>query len=111
MAITGTLTLSGTLLGLPGGSKSPFVAWTITTGVGAITVSDVLTTGTTFTVPTGTTLAIITPPTANTNALTLNSAVSLRKNLPTVLALDTTVTTFTLTATGSTIAGVEVNLV
>jgi len=111
MAITGSLTLQGTLLGLPGGSKSPFVAWTITNGVGTITVVDVPTTGVTVTVPTNTTLAIITPPTGNTNALRLNTDTPLRKTLPTVYSPDTTVTSFTLTATGSTISGVEVNLV
>src|SRR5262245_62094454 len=118
MAITGSLTLQGTLLGLPGGSKSPFVAWTISAGVGTILVTDVATgSGTTITVPSGNpTLAIITPPTGNLNVLTAkgvsgDTGIALRKNLATPLTLDTGVTSFVLTATGGTIAGVEINFV
>ena len=96
MAITGTVRASGTLLGLAGGSKQLEIEWVIGTGIANIQ-SLTFATNTTVTIPSGTTLLVIVPPTGNANALTLkgvagDTGVAMHKTKPTIIALDSSPT-------------------
>lgn len=106
MAVTGTLTATGDLFGLPGGILSPFLQWVITNGTGDVrTVS--VSTNTAISIPTGSTLVAFIPPTGNANALTLkgiagDTGIAISKTKPTLLSVDSAVTSCVLNAAGAT---------
>lgn len=110
MAVTGTLYLTGTLAGEPEGQSTISLSWSITAGVSDALVG--LSSGAnTVTVPTGTTLVIIVPPTSNTETITIkgvsgDSGVQISKTAPSIFAWQTG-STFVLTAGGA-IAGLKV---
>jgi hypothetical protein len=98
--------------GLPSGTKTVSVSWTVSSPVGQTTDVDLSSGANTISVPTGTTLVIIVPPTTNTQTLTLkgvtgDTGVQLKKTKPTILAWQTG-SSFVLTA-GASIAGVEIS--
>lgn len=112
MPATGTIAIDGLVEGLPTG-KRVFQASISSSAAVDHTVTVNLTAGTnTITVPSGTTAAVIIPPTTNTQTISLRGAagdtgVALSRTKPTVLSFDTTVTSFILVA-GGTINGLVV---
>lgn len=92
MAIAGTLSLTGTLTGESTGTHQVALEWEITTGK-ETTVVGLSSGDNTLSVPTGTTLIVITPPTSNSLALKVKGAggdtgVAISKTKPTVLTWD-----------------------
>ena len=90
MAVTGTLNLDGTLLGLPSGSKDVHLQWVITNGTGDITTANLAAGDNFLVIRSGTTVVCIVPPPGNAVALTLKGAggdtgISLKPALPTVI--------------------------
>lgn len=110
MAVTGTLTFSGTLSGEPEGSSSISLTWTISAGVSDALVG--LSSGAnTISVPSGTSLVVVIPPVANTETITAkgisgDTGFQLSKTKPTVIAWETG-SSFVLTA-GAAIAGLKI---
>lgn len=90
MAVTGTLYLTGTLAGEPEGSSTVSLSWAITAGVSDALVG--LSSGAnTITIPTGTSLVAIIPPTDNTATITIkgisgDTGYAISPTKPTVLA-------------------------
>ena len=107
MAVTGVLTLSGTLVGYPGGAfRNILETWTLVAGKGVV-VYDLANGANSIAVPTGTTVVIITPPASNVQSLTITGAgFELGRTTATVLAWNVS-PTLTLT-TGGVITGVEI---
>jgi hypothetical protein len=69
VAVTGTISVTGTLTGEPEGSSTIALSWSIVAGISDALVG--LASGAnTVTVPTGTTLVICIPPIANTETVT-----------------------------------------
>ena len=104
MAVAGLLRIEALLTGLAAGQRTvgPF---TQTTAVGRSDSVDLATGANTITPPTGATVVLIIPPTANTSKITLkgitgDTGVSISRSQPTVLSLNA-VTTFVLTAGGA----------
>lgn len=93
MAATGTISVTGTVSGEPEGSSTIALSWTLTAAVSDALVG--LSSGAnTITVPTGTTLVIIIPPTTNTETITLkgvsgDTGRQISKTKPTILAWET----------------------
>lgn len=92
MAVAGTLYLTGTLTGGTTGPRPLALSWSITGGKEPVTV-DLAMGDNTLTVPTGTTLILIVPPTSNAVALKVKGAagdtgVLISKTKPTVLTWD-----------------------
>ena len=88
------------------GSVNINVQWQITAPVDSRTLQTLASGANTIAVPTGATICIITPPTTNTNTLTLkgvtgDTGVLISKVTPTVISLGVNAT-FCLTASGST---------
>lgn len=110
MAVTGTLRFGGDLSGEPEGSSQVSLSWSITAGVSDALV-DLSSGANTVTVPTGTTLVVVIPPTANTATITAkgvsgDTGFQLSKTKPSVIAWETG-SSFVLTA-GSAITGLKV---
>jgi len=75
VAVTGTVYLTGELLGNPEGRRNINLSWSITAGAFAVKAD--LASGDndlTTTIPSGTTLIVVIPPTSNTQALKLKGA-------------------------------------
>jgi len=92
MAVAGTLTLTGTLTGVSTGTRQVSLEWVITSGKEPVTV-DLASGDNTLTVPAGTTLVVITPPTTNTVALKVKGAAGdtgwlISKTKPTPMTYD-----------------------
>jgi hypothetical protein len=89
-AVTGTIYVTGTLAGEPEGSSTVSLSWSITAGVSDATVG--LSSGAnTITVPTGTTLICVIPPSDNTATITVkgvsgDTGYAISPTKPTVLA-------------------------
>lgn len=112
MAVTTTAKFLAQIVGLITGDRDVRFEWAITNGIGTTSVSSLSTGANTVTIPTGTTLVVIAPPTSNTQTITLkgvtgDTGVALSKTRPTVLAIDTGVTSIVLTAGGS-VSGIEI---
>jgi len=110
VAVTGTLTFGGSLSGEPEGSSTVSLSWSITAGVSTSTV-DLASGANTITVPAGTTLVVVIPPTGNSQTITAkgvsgDTGFQLSKTKPTVIAWETGAN-FVLTA-GATITGLKV---
>lgn len=110
MAVTGVLYLTGTLAGEPEGSSTVALSWTITAGISDALV-DLASGANTITVPSGTTVILVIPPTANTQTITAkglsaDTGFQLSKTAPSVIAWQTG-SSFVLTA-GGTITGLKV---
>lgn len=108
----GTLTISGTISGLPGGSRTVSLPIALSAAIDA-SQSIVLASGfNQIAVPTGARLCIIVPPTANATTLTLkgvtgDTGIPLHPATPTMLALAAGDTTIGITAGGLLTAATE----
>ena len=94
MAVTGTLGLTGRISGEPEGTSDVSLTWTITAGVSDAFVFTTETGNQTVTVPTGTTMVIVVPPTTNAQAITAkgvgaDTGFQVSKTKPTVIAWET----------------------
>jgi hypothetical protein len=104
LAVTGTLYLTGTLAGEPEGQSTISLSWSITAGVSDALVG--LSSGAnTITVPAGTKLVIIIPPTTNTETITAkgvsgDTGFQISKTEPTPLTWQTG-SSFVLTTSGA----------
>lgn len=116
MAATGTVQILGTVTGLPGGGSVGIGPLTITsaTAVGERrSPLDLASGSNTVLVPSTAKAAIIIPPTANTQTLTLKpgdgtgTGIPLSKTQPTVLAFEAAPASLNLT-TGGVISGCEI---
>ena len=110
MAVTGTISLTGTVAGVPEGSRTLGLSWSITAGVSNVT-TDLASGANTITVPSGTTLVVIIPPSTNLQTITAkgvsgDTGFQLSKTLPSVICWQTGAN-FVLTA-GGTITGLEI---
>jgi hypothetical protein len=111
-----TLTLSGSVGGLPTGSKSITVPQIVSnSAVGQITDLSLSTGNNVISVPGGATAAIILLPVGNTQMVTLKGAggdtgIALRGTTWSVLSLDPTQTSFILNAAGA-VTGVEISFI
>lgn len=114
MAATGTATFYCDLVGTPSGEKIVTTTWSITAGTGQVTTSDVAVGDNTITVPSGTTLIVIVPPTTNTQTLKVSatstaSAFQISTTKPTVLSWQTGASFILALGAGSTLTGLEIN--
>ncbi len=114
MAAAATVTIAGTVTGLPSGTKTLTGTLTSVAAVGTVQELTLASGANTVTVPTGATAVLITPPAGNTVLVTLkgvtgDTGVPLHKTFPTLLPLDSTVTTFCLTAASLFASPVELN--
>ena len=114
MAITGTITVKGELVGTPSGRKDLEFSYIISAGIGDVQTLTLASGNNTITPPTGSTLCIITPPTANTTTMFLkgvggDTGVTIARESPTILGLFSAVT-FVINAV-SEIVGVEFNFI
>lgn len=110
MAVTGTVYVFGDLIGEPEGRSSVQLSWAITAGKSQ-SVTDLASGANTITVPSGTTLVVIVPPTDNTQTITQkgvsgDTGHEISRTKPTIIAWQTG-TTFVLTA-GAAITGLKV---
>ena len=116
MAATGTITIIGSVTGLASGTKT--ISGTISSSAAVGTISDtVLASGAnTITVPSGATAVVIQPPSGNTILVTFkgvsgDTGVALHKTQPSVIALDSSVTSFVLTAASGFSSATEISFV
>jgi len=103
MAAAATITIAGLVTGLATGTKTLTGTLTSVAAVGTIQEATLSTGANTITVPTGTTAVLIGMPSGNATLVTLkgvtgDTGVALHKTFPTLLPLDSTQTTFCLTA-------------
>lgn len=113
MAVAGTLSVTGTLTGHPEGSRLVSLTWTITAGKSNVTV-DLSSGANTVTVPSGTTLVVVIPPTTNTETITAkgvsgDTGFQLSKTRPSIIAWETG-SSLVLT-TSAAISGTEIYFV
>lgn len=104
MAATGTISVTGTVSGLPEGSDTVALSWALTDAIGDV-LRGLSSGANTVSVPTGTTLVIIIPPTTNTETITLkgvsgDTGRQISKTKPTILAWETG-SDFVLTTSGA----------
>ena len=113
MAVAGTLSVTGTLTGHPEGQRLVALTWTITAGKSNVQV-DLASGANTITVPSGTTLIVLIPPTTNTETILFkgvsgDTGFQLSKTRPSIYAYETGAS-FVLTTSGA-IAGYEIYFV
>ena len=103
MAASASLTLSGTITGLAGGSETVSLTLTNSSASGAVTTTALASGANTISVPTGALWCIVVPPSGNTTALTLkgngaDTGVGLHPSQASILALANGTTSFIVSA-------------
>lgn len=106
MAASGTVTIQGSVTGLPTGSKIFQASVTSAAAVDHTLTQDLSAGANTITIPSGATCVMITPPSGNTQALTLkgvsgDTGIAISKTKPTLLSFDTPPANFVINAAGS----------
>jgi hypothetical protein len=92
MAVAGSWRIYGAVTGLPSGTRGVDVSIPVSTGVDYTVTASFPTGFTALTVPTGSVAALIIPPAANTNGITLkgvtgDTGIAISKTAPTCIAL------------------------
>lgn len=110
MAIAGVIYVTGELTGVTTGSRQLALSWTITDGKEEVRV-DLAAGDNSFTVPTGTSLVVVVPPTTNVIPLKLKGAagdtgVIISSTRPTVVAYDSG--PFIVNANGGAVTGATI---
>jgi hypothetical protein len=106
MAASASLTLSGTISGLPGGSETISLSLTNSSASGAATFTTLASGFNTINVPSGSLWVIIVPPSGNTTSLTLkgitgDTGIVLHPSQPSLIGLAAAQTTIGITAGAS----------
>jgi hypothetical protein len=111
---TGTLTFSGTITGLPSGTRNLSSAVALASAVDQ-SQQIILASGfNSITVPSGATGCVITPPAGNAVALTLkgvtgDTGIPMHPTFPTIPMFATSATTFGITAAAATSGNTQIN--
>lgn len=116
MAASGTISIQGTITGLPTGTKTYAGSIPCASAVGEIHDLILASGDNTITVPTGATAVLIQPPATNAVALKLKGdaadvGVKISKTLPTLLSLDQTQATFIVNAASITATATQFSYV
>src|SRR5436190_23258670 len=107
MAVTATILASGRVFGGLSGPWDLFLQWAITTGIGQKSRAVLANGDNTITIPSGTTLVAVVPPTGNTQALkwkgnAADTGTPMQKTTPFLASWDTGVaTTLIINAAGA----------
>lgn len=114
MSAVASLTIGGSVTGLPTGAKTFSGTISSAAAVGQTTEVTLASGDNTITVPTGATAALIQPPSANAVALKLKGAagdtgIAIHKTMPSILALDASQTDFILNAVAQTAGATEIS--
>lgn len=113
MALTGTLRLTGRILGALAGPRDLDVAIPITSGVLLHQLLTLTTSQSTLTLPTGTTTVVLAPPTSNGTVWGVAASsggplILLALTIPTILNVGATQTALYLGTSAGTLTGLEV---
>lgn len=114
MAITSSLTLSGTVSGLPEGSNTISITYANSTSPGFKDLLSLTTTPVAVTIPTNTLFILIIPPSTNTTNILVSGATAetvgtkIHPSTPTLLAIPASSPNLFLFAASGTISNVQV---